>query len=178
MKNILFPHLFFAILLGCQNKVPEINQTINYPSHSYNYVTLDTSLLRYNEIDYVPVYSDIYHLDGRQRFLLTSTISIRNISLKDSAYLLTAKYNDSYGKLLRHFVERPILLKPLEAIEFVIEDKEDKGGAGASFIVEWGTNHFSKQLLIQGVMIGTAGQQGISFTTKAEVISQKGQTSN
>jgi hypothetical protein len=74
---------------------------------------------------------------------------------------------------LRHYVERPILLRPLEAIEFVIEDKEDKGGAGASFIIEWGAKDFSKQLLFQGVMIGTAGQQGISFTTKAEIISQK-----
>ena len=173
MKNLISPLLLFATIYACQNKDAVKPQTINYPSHSYTYVTLDTSLLKYNEIVYLPIYSDIYHLDGRQRFLLTSTVSVRNISLKDSAYLLTAKYSDSYGKLLRQYVERPILLKPLEAIEFVIEDKEDKGGAGASFIVEWGSKTFSKQLLFQGVMIGTAGQQGISFTTKAEIISQK-----
>lgn len=124
------------------------------------------------EIVYVPVYSDIYHLDGTKRFLLTATVSIRNISLKDSSYVLNAVYNDSYGKLLRSFATKPILLKPLESIEFVIEDKEDKGGAGASFIVEWGGSRNSGQMLIQSVMIGTTGQQGISFTSKGEVISR------
>ncbi|MEI6143006.1 MAG: DUF3124 domain-containing protein [Mariniphaga sp.] len=173
MKNHIFLFLLFASFFACQNRDTSKPQSINYPSHNYNYVTVDTSLLKYNETDYVPIYSDIYHLDGRQRFLLTATVSIRNISLQDSAYLLTARYNDSYGKLLRFIVERPILLKPLESIEFVIEDKEDKGGAGASFIIDWGSSIYSKQLLIQAVMIGTAGQQGISFTTNAEVISPK-----
>jgi hypothetical protein len=172
MKNLILPILLITFFASCQNKEQGANSKINYPSHNYNLVTLDTASLKYKEIDYVPVYSDIYHLDGTQRFLLTSTISVRNISLKDSAYVFAGFYNDSKGKLLRSFVERPILLKPLEAIEFVIEDKEDKGGAGASFILEWGGSRFANQLLIQAVMIGTAGQQGISFTSKAEVISR------
>jgi hypothetical protein len=133
-------------------------------------VKLDTATLKYSEMVYAPVYSDIYYLDGTRRFLLTITISVRNISLKDSAYVLNAVYNDSYGKLLRSFATTPILLKPLESIEFVIEDKEDKGGAGASFIAEWGGNRNSCQLLFQSVMIGTAGQQGISFTSNGVVI--------
>jgi hypothetical protein len=135
-------------------------------------VNLDTAKLRYKEIVYVPVYSDIYHLDGTKRFLLTTTVSVRNISLKDSAYVLNAVYNDSYGKQLRSFVSKSILLKPLESIEYVIEDAEDKGGAGASFIIEWGAGKYSGQMLIQSVMIGTSGQQGISFTAKGEVISR------
>lgn len=170
MKIFILPVLLLVLFLSCQNKERVSNQKINYPSHIYNYVTLDTATLKYKETDYVPVYSDIYHHDGTMRFQLTTTISVRNISLKDSAYVLNAVYNDSYGKLLRNFVARPILLKPLEAIEFVIEDKEDKGGAGACLILEWGGSRSANQLLVQSVMIGTAGQQGISFTLKAEVI--------
>lgn len=170
MKNLILPILSIVLFASCQNKESGTNSKINFPSHSYNFVTLDTASLKYKETVYVPVYSDIYHNDGTQRFLLTSTISVRNISLKDSAYVINALYNDSYGKLLRSFVKRPILLKPLEAIEFVIEDKEDKGGAGASFIIEWGGSRFANQLLIQSVMIGTGGQQGISFTSKGIVI--------
>lgn len=170
MRYFIFPILLLALFLSCQNKERITDNKINYPSHNYTYVKLDTATLKYREIVYVPVYSDIYHHDGTKRFQLTTTISVRNISMKDSAYLLNAVYNDSYGKLLRSFVSRPILLKPLEAIEFVIEDKEDKGGAGASFIVDWGGSRNSGQLFFQSVMIGTAGQQGISFTSNGIVI--------
>jgi len=173
MKIHILPILLLALFLSCQNKTKETDIKINYPSHNYTYVNLDTATLKYKEIVYVPIYSDIYHLDGTKRFLLTATVSIRNISLKDSSYVLKAVYNDSYGMLLRSFASKPILLKPLESIEFVIEDKEDKGGAGASFIVEWGGSKYANQMLIQSVMIGTTGQQGISFTSKGEVISRK-----
>ena len=172
MKIILLTVLLLSIFISCQNKATDTNKRVNYPSHNYTYVNLDIAKLKYKEIVYVPVYSDIYHLDGTKRFLLTTTVSIRNISLKDSAYVLNAVYNDSYGKQLRSFASKTILLKPLESIEYVIEDAEDKGGAGASFILEWGGSKNSNQMLIQSVMIGTTGQQGISFTAKGEVMSR------
>jgi len=172
MKIILLTVLLLSIFISCQNKATDTNKRVNYPSHNYTYVNLDIAKLKYKEIVYVPVYSDIYHLDGTKRFLLTTTVSIRNISLKDSAYVLNAVYNDSYGKQLRSFASKTILLKPLESIEYVIEDAEDKGGAGASFILEWGGSKYSNQMLIQSVMIGTTGQQGISFTAKGEVMSR------
>jgi len=172
MKIVFLPFLLFMVLISCQNKKTETNKKINYPSHNYTYVNLDTSTLKYKETVYVPVYSDIYHLDGTKRFLLTATVSVRNISLKDSAYVINAVYNDSYGKQLRNFAAKTILLKPLESIEYVIEDAEDKGGAGASFILQWGAGKYTGQMLIQSVMIGTTGQQGISFTANGIVISQ------
>jgi len=177
MRNFILPLIVTLFIAACQNKKGgDINDNmnkVNYPSHSYTNVQIDTTTLKLNETDYLPVYSDIYHLDGTKRFLLTATISIRNITLHDSAYVLSANYNDSYGKLLRQFIERPILLKPLESIEFVIEDKEKKGGAGASFLVNWGGNKATTQLLIQSIMIGTAAQQGLSFTSEAKVIERK-----
>jgi len=172
MKILFLPVLLLTLFFSCQNKEADTNKKINFPSHNYTYVNLDTATLKYKEIVYVPVYSDIYHLDGTKRFLLTATVSVRNISLKDSAYILNAVYNDSYGKQLRSFTSKTILLKPLESIEYVIEDAEDKGGAGASFILDWGGSRNASQMLIQSVMIGTTGQQGISFTAKGEVISR------
>jgi len=174
MKILSLSLALFLVTLffSCQNNESPSNKKINYPSHRYAYVKLDTTILKYKETVYVPVYSDIYQQDGTKRFLLAATVSVRNISLKDSAYILNAVYNDSYGKMLRSYTTQSILLKPLESIEFVIEDSEDKGGAGASFIVEWGGIRSSAQLLIHSVMIGTAGQQGISFTSKGEVISR------
>lgn len=172
MKIHILTILLMTFMVSCQNKEPFSNKKANYPSHTYTYAKLDTTTLNYKEMVYVPVYSDIYQQDGTRRFLLTATVSIRNISMEDSIYVLNAFYNDSYGKLLRNFTSTPILMKPLESIEFVIEDSEDKGGAGASFIVEWGKRGTEGKVLIQSVMIGTAGQQGISFTSNGEVISR------
>jgi hypothetical protein len=173
MKILILPVVLLLMLfISCQNKETATNIKINYPSHKYTYVNLDTATLRCKEIVYVPVYSDIYYLDGTKRFLLTTTVSVRNISMKDSAYVLNAVYNDSYGKQLRNFTSKTILLKPLESIEYVIEDAEDKGGAGASFILQWGARKYAGQMLIQSIMIGTAGQQGISFTANGVVISR------
>ena len=171
-----FPVLLLVsiILLSCQpEKKAENLKKMQHPSHQYSFVDLNSGAVKYLETDYIPVYSDIYHMDGTKRFLLTSTLSVRNTSLTDTVYIFSANYNDSYGKQLRKYIDSTILLKPLESVEFVVEYEEDKGGAGASFIVEWGADKNSNQLLIQAVMTGTSNQQGLSFLTEAKVIKQE-----
>jgi len=168
MKYYYLTILF--VLFACSNKEFYTSREISHPSHIYNIVNIDTSLLSYFETDYIPVYSEIYHMDGTRRMLLTTTLSIRNTSLSDSALITKADYYDSYGKKLRSYIDSTILIKPLESLEFVVEYKEEEGGVGANFIVEWGAFNYSNQILIQSVMIGTSGQQGISFSSEAKII--------
>lgn len=167
--NILF---LLVVLTACQvsDKKMAKETKRSHPSHVYNFVEIDTSQLRYFETDYLPVYSDIYYQDGTKRFPITATVSIRNTSLVDSAFILSATYYDSYGKLLHSYIDSTLLLSPLESIELVVEEDENKGGAGANFVIEWGAIKYSDQLLIQSVMISTYSQQGISFLTEAKVI--------
>jgi len=167
MKNYL---VILIIVVSCKGNEIDISQKISHPSHVYNFVRIDTSRFGYFETDYIPVYSEIYHMDGTRRMLLTATLSIRNTSLSDSAYITKADYFDSYGKKLRSYIDSTILIKPLESLEFVVEYKEEEGGAGANFIVDWGANKYGNQILIQSIMIGTSGQQGISFASDAKII--------
>lgn len=51
----------------------------------------------------------------------------------------------------------------MESIEFLVEDKNDTGGVGANFVVDWGGKASVRKPFIQGVMIRIMGQQGISF---------------
>lgn len=169
MKIILFA-LLSLTLIRCTDNKPDVIKKKSHPSHSYNYIGINKDILQYVETDYVPVYSDIYHRDGTKRFQLTTTISLRNTSMTDSAYILSATYYDSYGKSLNEYADSTILLSPLESVEFVVEEVEESGGAGANFIVEWGATDYTNQLLIQSIMIGTYGQQGISFLSEAKVI--------
>lgn len=170
MRNLYYFIVFVALLTGCRGKNLEYQVKRQYPSHSYRTVDVDSTKLQYLETDYVPVYSDIYHQDGTRKFLLTATVSVRNTSLIDSAIILSVTYHDSYGKKLKEYIEKPLVLSPMESIEFVVEEVENQGGAGANFIVDWGASDYSDQLLIQSVMIGSYGQQGISFLSESRII--------
>lgn len=172
-KNKIMKYLIVIlaiVITACTNKEPQVAGKKSHPSHIYTYSDIHRSALKYFESDYVPVYSDIYHRDGTRRFSLTTTISIRNTSLADSAYILKATYYDSYGDKLTEYIDSTILLSPLESIEFVVEEVENIGGAGANFIINWGARKYSNQILIQSVMIGSYGQQGISFLSESKKI--------
>lgn len=169
MRYLIFTCLLF-LWWGCAEELQEPDLKKSHPSHIYKYVDAKDYPLKYFEWIYVPVYSDIYYLDGTKRYRLTTTVSIRNTSLSDSAVILSSTYHDSYGKTLKEYVDSALLLSPLESIEFVVEEFENLGGAGANFIVEWAASKNTDQLLVQSVMIGTYGKQGISFLSGSKVI--------
>lgn len=171
MKDQLLPRyiLFFVlIMISCETR--PVREELTMPSKNYNFVDILFDSLKMIQKVYVPIYSDIYHGSGLKRFLLTATLSIRNTSLYDTMYVQRVDYYNSEGDLNRNYLTRTILLKPLESVEFVVGDKEMHGGAGANFIVDWGTNSHKKLPVIQAVMIGTSEQQGISFLTEGIVI--------
>lgn len=170
MKRLVIA-LLIAALLGCSSKKEERIIKRSHPRHPYNHVQVDRLLLSHIQTEYVPVYSDIYFRDATRVFQLTTTISIRNTSPTDSAYILSATYYDSYGATIKEYANTTILISPLESIEFVVEEVEEIGGVGANFIIEWGADNYSDQLLIQSIMIGTEGQQGISFLSESKTIS-------
>jgi hypothetical protein len=174
MKFTLILILVF-IIAACQisDKKLAKESKRSHPSHIYNFVEPDTSRLKYFETDYLPIYSSIYYQDGTKRFPITATVSIRNTSLSDSVFILSARYYDSYGKAIHSYLDSTLLLSPLESIELVVEEKDTEGGVGANFIIEWAAPAYSDQLLIQSIMIGTYSQQGISFLTEAKVIKRE-----
>ena len=114
---------------------------------------------------YLSVYSEIYSLSEKRTYSLTATISIRNISSTDSVYLLSSDYYNTVGELIRTYFNFPILVKPLETLEIVVDEDDKDGGSGANFVFEWAVNKGSHEPLFEAVMISTSGQQGISFTT-------------
>ncbi len=172
MKYFIFFGLLF-LWWACGEELQEPDLKKSHPSHIYKYADTKDYPFRYFEWVYVPVYSDIYYLDGTKRYQLTTTISIRNTSLSDTAFILSSTYHDSYGKTLKEYVDSALLLSPLESIEFVVEEFENMGGAGANFIVEWAASKYADQLLVQSVMIGTYDKQGISFLSESKVIKKE-----
>ncbi|MBW2366462.1 MAG: DUF3124 domain-containing protein [Deltaproteobacteria bacterium] len=119
---------------------------------------------------YVPAYSHIYSGDRERPFLLTVTLSIRNIDPKHHIKIKTADYYETQGKLLKKHLDKSITLNPLESIRYIIPQRDKTGGSGANFIVEWDSDKFVNPPIVESIMIGTQFGQGISFTSRGRVI--------
>jgi Protein of unknown function (DUF3124) len=121
---------------------------------------------------YIPIYSDIYSRTRSYKVLLAATLSIRNTSKSDTIYLKNVDYYDSAGHLVRNYLKKPIYLHPLETVDYVIDEADEAGGSGANFLLTWGAKQ-ELNPVIQAVMLGSIGQQGITFVTDGVVVAEK-----
>ena len=130
-------------------------------------------VLSKGQLVYVPVYSHVYHGDSAKKMLLTGILSIRNTDPAHSITITKADYYDSDGNLLKSYLSQSITLKPMASTRFIVKESDACGGSGANFLVKWQAETEVNEPLIEGVMIGTAGQQGISFTSRGKPIKEK-----
>ncbi len=54
-----------------------------------------------------------------------------------------------------------------------MKESDLRGGSGANFIVKWKADVPANRPIIEAVMIGARGQQGISFTSRGEEVIEK-----
>lgn len=130
----------------------------------------DTTALSQKQMIYVPAYSHIYIGDRETPFLLTVTLSIRNIDPRHQIRITRVDYLESQGKLLKIYLDKTVILKPLESVRYVVPESERAGGSGANFMVEWNADKLVNPPIVESIMIGTQYQQGISFTSRGQVI--------
>ncbi len=121
---------------------------------------------------YVPVYSHIYIGDRETPFLLAATLSIRNTDMRYPITVVAADYYDSDGKLLKKYIETPIRLEPLASVRYIVRESDKSGGSGANFIVRWKSDRPVNAPIIESVMVGTGMQQGISFSSRGQPITE------
>ena len=121
---------------------------------------------------YVPVYSHVYHNQGRP-YLLEATLSVRNTDQTRPISVTSVRYYDTKGTMLEDFLKTPLQLAPLESAELLVEKKDKRGGAGANFIVEWSASQKVNEPIIEAVMVGIHGSGNISFVTHGRAISKQ-----
>ena len=119
---------------------------------------------------YVPIYSHIYSgLKGRP-FELAATLSIRNTDPKHPVMLMSVKYFDSDGKLIKQYLDKSSELNAMATTRYILTEGNTTGGSGANFLVKWQSKTKINPPLIEAVMIGTRSGQGISFVSRGQVI--------
>ncbi len=122
------------------------------------------------EIIYVPAYSHIYIGNNERPFLLTVTLSIRNVDLNHEIKITSIDYYETQGKHLKKTLEVPLVLKPLESVRYVISEKDKSGGSGANFIVQWQSLDPVNSPIAECIMIGAKSGQGISFSSRGRAL--------
>lgn len=132
----------------------------------------ESAMLSKGQTVYVPAYSHIYHGNKERPFLLAVTLSIRNIDPEQPVKITLVDFYETQGKLLKKYLDKPISLRPLESIRYIVPQKETTGGSGANFIVEWQSEKQVNPPIIESVMIGTQSTQGISFTSRGQAITK------
>ncbi len=119
---------------------------------------------------HVPVYSHVYYGNKEHPFALAVTLSVRNSSAHEPIMLDEVRYVGTQGETLRAFASNGIVVPPLSGVRFVVAENDLSGGSGARFVVRWHSEQPVFSPIIEGVMIGTASSQGISFVTQPVVL--------
>ena len=121
---------------------------------------------------YVAIYSHIYSGIKARPFDLAAIRSIRNTDINQPVTLVSVKYYDTEGKLLKEYLDQPLQLNALASTRYIIKEGDKAGGSGANFIVIWKSNKKVTPPIIEAVMIGTHSGQGISFVSRGQVIEE------
>lgn len=128
---------------------------------------------------YVPVYSHIWHgnLDSKgkpQTLLLSSMLSIRNTDPDDSLTVRSVRYYDTAGKLLKEYMVQPARLGPMASTDVFLEHKDNQGGTGANFVVQWSAERPISTPIVEVVNAYVFGPQSLAFTSPGKVIAEDG----
>lgn len=161
--------LFLSILIclfSCKQVDPNLDKKGEDELKSHE-ITKEINLdkMAYEDVLYVPIYSDIYADVTNQKSLLAATLSIRNTSNSDSIFISVIDYFNTEGALVRKYLDNTISIQPMGTVNYVIEREDESGGSGANFIVEIFSTNAKVKPLVQAIMIGQTGNKGFAFST-------------
>lgn len=124
---------------------------------------------------YLPIYSHLLYGNVATRgkpsqYPLSALVSLRNTDPRHPIRLISARYYDTGGKLLREYFNAPRLLEPLGTLELFVERDDRRGGSGANFLVVWGSDKPVNPPVVEALHADISGNRTLSFITTARPI--------
>ncbi len=123
---------------------------------------------------YAAAYSHVLMGTAKFEFPVAATLVVRNTDPASGIVVTAVDYRDSKGKHLRHYVDKPIVIGPFSSTEFVVKESDSTGGHSPCFIVQWEATARVNAPIVETLMMGGRGSQGISFVGRAWVIEERG----
>jgi hypothetical protein len=149
MRICFFLFLAFASLVEAGDRTPSAGQSVYLPIYAY---------VRYGDKDAIKAEE------------VSTLISVRSTEPERSLTLLSLRYYNTDGKMLRELISSPRVLKPFQTAEFFIERKDVEGGSGASAVLRWKADEPVNPPLVQSLHIEVKYNRALSFTTEGVVI--------
>ncbi len=138
--------------------------------------TQESPPLSYGQSLYLPVYSHLYHGDvnpktGKPNETLVSThISIRNTDPRMAMKVISARYYNTDGKLLKEFLPAPQTIPPYGTHELYVARSDSSGGSGANFVIEWSAERPINPPLVEALHADIREARTLLFVTTARPI--------
>jgi hypothetical protein len=123
---------------------------------------------------YVPTYSYVNITDAARPFNLAVTLSVRNADPKAAIVVTAVRYHGADGHLVRDYLTRPVRVAPLASLDSFVRESDTSGGSSTSFVVEWSADRPVAAPVVEAVMVGTLGNQGISLLGTGRVVAEHG----
>ncbi len=117
---------------------------------------------------YLPIHGRVSGEDG-QAIRLTVNVVVFNADENRPILVTLVRQRDADGKTAREYLRAPLRLAPKATLDLVVKSPEIAGPA-ASLLVEWAADRPVAPPIVEAVMIGTVGSQGISFTERGQVL--------
>jgi hypothetical protein len=121
---------------------------------------------------YVAAYPHVFMGPRGTDFDLGITLLIRNTDFKLPITITSVDYYDMQGKLTKKYLSSPLSIAPMASKDIHITERDTSGGMGSNFIVRWKSEKEVNVPVIEAVMIGGKGGQGISFVSSGKEISE------
>jgi hypothetical protein len=123
---------------------------------------------------YVPIYRSFYQIYGSSRdsYNLTSTACFHNPDPKQAIKILSIDYYDSSGKLVKKFIDDPIMIKPWNSKEITIQPRTEAEDFGGNLIVRWKSDQPANPPIVEVLMTGQFLNRGVSFMTRGVEIKE------
>lgn len=154
-------HLFVFLIIGLMASASE-----------QAWATTGEIRLSKGQSVYVPAYSNVYSGPKKNPYQLATMLSIRNVDPAAGFKVTSIDYYDNDGRLIRRYLDKAITIGPLGSSHIYLEEKDAKGGFGANFIIRWRAERTINAPIIECVMIGATGGQGISFVSSGQEITE------
>ena len=110
------------------------------------------------QIVYLSVYPQFDRGKKMAPKFLNTTLTIRNTDLRYPITVVSIKYHNAKGELIKNILEAPVNLNSLASYSKRFEEMELRAGSGGMagcFIIEWRSAKKVNEPLIEGIMVGT-----------------------
>lgn len=165
MKQFFIVFTTALILTSCQ----ESEFKLQYEHKDILYIEKEAlDSMEIQQYVYVPAYSDIYYESEENTTYLTVILSLRNTSFTDTVYFDKIDYYASNGKHLKNYIDKVLVLRPMESMEYIVNASEKLGGTGANFVVGYqAKSNLKNPPFIETVMMGNLDNYRFSFSSSA-----------